>query len=779
MVTRSGAVPTRRIGGPKADSASKRSAPGARSSRTPASRWTWPSRWILISAKLRKSPKACQRCSITLRAASTSAVSSWRGGAVAQAPRTWASRRTATRRRLLRCGLGGVTLGPKLLLARLLELLLHRLRGPVLLVRLERSLPRGDGLLDLAVLEVGVTQVIEDLRILLGPVGRSLQLAKGLGVLALLVIGPPEAVDEVAVLGIQRQGLLDQVPRLGEVDAALGVHVGEVVVRLGVLGVDGDDAPEGADGILEALLFLPDHAELEVQVAVLVVERHPLLQDGQRPVVLRGTVQRRAEVEKELRPLGLDVDRLAQDGGRLLIALRPAVEEAELDAGVHGPGVRAQDPLELGLRLGVLAGLDEGCREEVASPEVPRLQRQRAPEGGGGPLPLLLLVLDRSELDPHAGIPGRRAGQRLDLLLGLLEAPEPEQQVSEPLDEGQVARVGGDGLPVGLGGLLGTLLALEHKAQRRPRAVLVGVQLGGPLEPGDGLVPRLGLDGDSPEQIVPLGQAGTPRDQAQEDDAGLVVGLLLEVLLGERQVRVRRLRGQRDHLLQLGLGLGELALPSEEIGQGEVGGLAVGRQLHRLLRRLDGLGRRVGARQPLSELDPERRGLGIALDGLAKLGNGFWEAAGPRVHLRGGEVVIRLGAGIDGGRPRDRGGGLGAGARSSRRPRGAAGHEGGSAQQEEDRGQGRRPASARHEEDPSPVGASARCRRASRSFVKRRRRAAATLGSGTDATSVSTSCASSVLNRSAPGARGRVLPVDTRTRGTGPSVQRSAVMRGP
>src|SRR3990172_3362821 len=497
MVTRSGAVPTRRIGGPKADSASKRSAPGARSSRTPASRWTWPSRWILISAKLRKSPKACQRCSITLRAASTSAVSSWRGGAVAQAPRTWASRRTATRRRLLRCGLGGVTLGPKLLLARLLELLLHRLRGPVLLVRLERSLPRGDGLLDLAVLEVGVAQVIEDLRILLGPVGRPLQLAKGLGVLALLVIGSPEAVDEVAVLGIQRQGLLDQVHRLAEVDAALGVHVAKVVVRLGVLGVDGDDAPEGADGILEALLFLPDHPELEVQVAVLVVERQPLLQDGHGPVVLRGAVQRRAEVEKELRPLGLDVDRL--------------------------------------------------------------------------------------ELDPHAGIPWRRAGQRLDLLLGLLEAPEPEQEVSQPFDEGQVARVGGDGLPVGLGGLLGTLLALEHEAQRRPRAVLVGGQLGGALEPGDGLVPRLGLDGDSPEQIVPLGQAGTPRDQAQEDDAGLVVGLLLEVLLGERQVRVRRLRGQRDHLLELGFGLGELALPSEEIGQGEVAGLAVGRQLHPLL----------------------------------------------------------------------------------------------------------------------------------------------------------------------------------------------------
>src|SRR3989304_10626253 len=176
MVTRSGAVPTRRIGGPKADSASKRSAPGARSSRTPASRWTWPSRWILISAKLRKSPKACQRCSITLRAASTSAVSSWRGGAVAQAPRAWASGRAAKRRRLLRCGLGGVTRGPKLLLARLLELLLHRLRGPVLLVHLERPLPRGDGLLDLAVLEVGVAQVIEDLRILLGPVGRPLQL---------------------------------------------------------------------------------------------------------------------------------------------------------------------------------------------------------------------------------------------------------------------------------------------------------------------------------------------------------------------------------------------------------------------------------------------------------------------------------------------------------------------------------------------------------------------------------------------------------------------------
>ena len=49
---------------------------------------------------------------------------------------------------------------------------------------------------------------------------------------------------------------------------------------------------------VEALLLLVDDPELEVQVLLLVVDRDAFLEHRRGPVVLGGTLQRRAEVEK-------------------------------------------------------------------------------------------------------------------------------------------------------------------------------------------------------------------------------------------------------------------------------------------------------------------------------------------------------------------------------------------------------------------------------------------------------------------------------------------------
>ena len=71
-------------------------------------------------------------------------------------------------------------------------------------------LPGGGGVLVEAVLDEGVAQVLEDDRVFLGAVDGALELAQRLGVAALLVVGPAEAVDEVAVVRLEREGLADQ-----------------------------------------------------------------------------------------------------------------------------------------------------------------------------------------------------------------------------------------------------------------------------------------------------------------------------------------------------------------------------------------------------------------------------------------------------------------------------------------------------------------------------------------------------------------------------------------
>src|SRR5437764_1043694 len=189
--------------------------------------------------------------------------------------------------------------------ADVLELLLDAVGGGI---ELERLLPRAGRVLVEAVLEQRVAQVFEDDRVLAGLLDRALQLAERVGILALLVVGPAEAVDEVAVLGLERDRLGDQLDRLVEVLPALGVHVADVVVGLRVLGIERDDLAELADGVVELRLLLVDDAELEVKVLLLLVEGQPFLQGLGGGVVLLGTEVRGGQGEEEVGPLGMQGD---------------------------------------------------------------------------------------------------------------------------------------------------------------------------------------------------------------------------------------------------------------------------------------------------------------------------------------------------------------------------------------------------------------------------------------------------------------------------------------
>src|SRR5437867_6011128 len=159
------------------------------------------------------------------------------GGAVAQA----ATNASCTRRRRLLRGLRA-TLDPALVILEVVDLLLDPVGGRV---ELQGFLPRGEGVLVETVLDARITKMLVDHGIrLLGLRGRTLELLESFGVPSLLVIRPAETVDEVAVLGLEIEGLADQLDRLVEVLAALGVHVADVVVRLRVLGIERDHTPE-------------------------------------------------------------------------------------------------------------------------------------------------------------------------------------------------------------------------------------------------------------------------------------------------------------------------------------------------------------------------------------------------------------------------------------------------------------------------------------------------------------------------------------------------------
>src|SRR5256885_100447 len=182
-----------------------------------------------MSASARRSETAWQRVISRSTARRASSETVWRGGGMAMAqPASSPTARTA-RSRLLR-GLGA-TLGAPQPRASVVELLLHAIGGGI---ELQRLLPGGRGVLVVAGLVVGVAQVLEDDRIFLGLLHRALQLAQRVGILALLIVGPAEAVDEVAVLRLQRERGADHLEGLVEVLALLRVHVADVVVGLGV-----------------------------------------------------------------------------------------------------------------------------------------------------------------------------------------------------------------------------------------------------------------------------------------------------------------------------------------------------------------------------------------------------------------------------------------------------------------------------------------------------------------------------------------------------------------
>src|SRR4029450_4093193 len=121
-----------------------------------------------------------------------------RGGGIAMAQPTASP--AARRARTLLRSLRAFTLHPPHLRPQVVQLLLDAVGGGV---ELQRLLPGGGGILVVAVLEVRVTEVLEDDRVFLGSVDRPLELAQRVGEAPLLIEGRADTVEEAAVVRLR------------------------------------------------------------------------------------------------------------------------------------------------------------------------------------------------------------------------------------------------------------------------------------------------------------------------------------------------------------------------------------------------------------------------------------------------------------------------------------------------------------------------------------------------------------------------------------------------
>ena len=196
------------------------------------------------------------------------------------------------------------------------------------------------------------------------------------------------------------------------------------------------------------------------------------------------------------------------------------------------------------------------------------------------------------------------------------------------------------GLAVHLDGVFRLVPRLVDVPEGRPGAVVVGIELDGLGQTGDGLVPVFGLDGEAAEEELGLGQLRLTFGQAEQDGARPFVRLLLDVVTSQRQVRLLGRRVQRDDSFELGLGLAIPLLGAQELGQRQMGAGVFGRELHGL----SGSGQRglglIGTGQPLGHLAPQEGRLGVALDGLLHGRDCLAEAAVLRHHLCGRIMIV-------------------------------------------------------------------------------------------------------------------------------------------
>src|SRR5437762_3138826 len=312
---------------------------------------------------------------------------------------------------------------------------------------------------------VGVAQVLGHGRVVARELDGALEMLHRPPIVAALVVHPAEAVDVEAVVRLDLERAADQLLRLVEADAHLGVRVPEVIQRRRVLRVELDGPPH----LLERALLLVGDVVVRIgrNLAELLERPRRLVTlgvDGAEVVADHPALRRRGEHQVELGGGAVEVAlleedeahldaRLARVVGRLLERLELAERLVELllprvDAGEPAPyrdalRIEREDALvELDRLVGTaleLVGDGEGGEDEL---------RLRAELQGveGGMLRLVELV--RRRVDPaevivcehRRRVPREELPQRRDGTLGLAPLAEEGGEIEVRLLVGGIDR---------------------------------------------------------------------------------------------------------------------------------------------------------------------------------------------------------------------------------------------------------------------------------------------------------------------------------------------------
>ena len=171
-----------------------------------------------------------------------------------------------------------------------------------------------------------------------------------------------------------------------------------------------------------------------------------------------------------------------------------------------------------------------------------------------------MLVIDGAQLHPQARVARRCLGEALDLRARLFVTSEPNQEIAEPLDERRILGIGARGTTVHVHRRLGIAARLVHVAECGPRAVVIGVEFDRLRQATRRFVPGFRFDRQPAEQELCLRRARIVLGQAHEDGARAIELLLLDLVAGERQIRVLGARIEGDDALELRLCLRPLFL---------------------------------------------------------------------------------------------------------------------------------------------------------------------------------------------------------------------------
>src|SRR5438034_1961035 len=465
---------------------------------------------------------------------------------------------------------------------------------------------------------VGVAQVLGHGRVVARELDGALEMLHRPPIVAALVVHPAEAVDVEAVVRLDLERAADQLLRLVEADAHLGVRVPEVIQRRRVLRVELDGPPHLLERALLLVGLVVGGAEREVIAVVVGETRHHALEQLDRVLEILLLPVERGEVAHQLRVVGLHAERrpdLAHRLGEVVLLEGVGTTDARVDVVVR-IGRNLAELLERPRRL-VTLGVDGA--EVVADHPALRRRGEHQVELGGGAVEVALLAEDEAHLDARLARVVGRLLERLELAERLVELLLPRVDAGEPAPYRDALRNEREDALVGLDRLVGTALELVGDGEvgedeLRLRAELQGVEVG-MLR----LVELVRRRVDPAEVIVCEHRRRVPREELpQRRDGTLGLAPLAEE---GGEIEVRLLVGGIDREEPF-VGAGRLLVAAERrehAGQ-ELEALGVLRLL--LDRRRALLERPVEVPRPdveRRETPAEERGVGVRHDGALGL----------------------------------------------------------------------------------------------------------------------------------------------------------------